>query len=556
MFRLFNHMQQQEKYRFFPLLLFFWCCAFILYFPAHHAGLVCDAIDWIKNYNVYGYHNLIHPPYDNTIRPVYHFCLITCWKLFGTNGYAWLMVTTGLHAYNVTIVFFVLRSLQQKLGFKNAQWSALLASFSFLISPLNTEPIVWYACIHYLITFACIFSIVWCIIHWQKFSLASLGIIISILYLIAILSLEVSYAAILLIAILFILFRNILFSNKQIFKIGLVTILPMLLLTLAFFVLTRLTYGKWIGHYGVNAVVNNTVWSITGKFFGHLLKDIFFFNHYGNRHTVNLYLQTQHTLSIVFFLIVGGCIYLLFFRNQYISPKWRFVLWLFLSLGAVYAPTCTLFFYDFMNIQTDRLEYFISPFIICLLIFGLYQISQPTLRNALLVVYLSIQLFVVKRNIAAWSSNRVLQESLINHANFPSGKRIFVLAAYTNFKGVYGFGVNQMVPQFESMYQVLTHGKNCGSEVHLIAYFNMNKMTDGVQVSVMNDSTLKVELNQWGSWFWEDMMHGLVSKKEKYYQIVKDEELNHYMLVTFTDKKPDDVYLYQVGNQWKYVKGF
>ena len=556
MSRLLNYIQQEEKYRFFPLFIFFWCCVLSLYFPAHHAGLVYDAIDWIKSYNLYGYTNLFHPPYDNTIRPVYHFCLITCWKLFGTNGYAWFLVTTGLHAYNVTIVFFVLRSIMQTLGLKNAHWSSFAAAFSFLISPLNTEPVIWYACMHYLITFACIFSILWCIINWQKFSLPSLGFIISTLYLIAIFSLEVSYAAIILIVLIFIIFRNILFTNKQIFKLGLVTLLPMLLLTAGYFVLTRLTYGKWIGHYGVKAVVNNSIWSITGKFFGYLAKDIFFLNQYNNRHAVNLFLQTQHGFSLVFFLIVVVCAYLIIFRNSQLSPKWRFVLWLFFSLGAIYAPTCTLFFYDFMNIQADRLEYFISPFIFGLLIFTLFQIKQYKLRNCLLVGYLSVQLYLSNSNIAAWSANRSLQENLIIHSNFPAGKRIFVLAAYTNFKGVYGFGIDQMVPQFQTMYQILTHGKKIETDVHMLAYFNMNKLTDGVQVSVVNDSTLKVELNQWGTWFWTDMMNGLVSKKDIGYQILKDEKMNHYMLVTFTDKKPDDVYIYQVGNQWKYVKGF
>ena len=330
----------------------------------------------------------------------------------------------------------------------------------------------------------------------------------------------------------------------------------MLLLTAGYFVLTRLTYGKWIGHYGVKAVVNNSIWSITGKFFGYLAKDIFFLNQYNNRHAVNLFLQTQHGFSLVFFLIVVVCAYLIIFRNSQLSPKWRFVLWLFFSLGAIYAPTCTLFFYDFMNIQADRLEYFISPFIFGLLIFTLFQIKQYKLRNCLLVGYLSVQLYLSNSNIAAWSANRSLQENLIIHSNFPAGKRIFVLAAYTNFKGVYGFGIDQMVPQFQTMYQILTHGKKIETDVHMLAYFNMNKLTDGVQVSVVNDSTLKVELNQWGTWFWTDMMNGLVSKKDIGYQILKDEKMNHYMLVTFTDKKPDDVYIYQVGNQWKYVKGF
>ena len=554
--RLINLLQQEKKYRFFPLFIFFWCCVFSLYFPAHHAGLVYDAIDWIKSYKVYGYAHLFHPPYDNTIRPVYHFCLITCWKLFGTNGYAWYLLSTALHAYNVTMVYFVLRTIQQALGVKNANATSLLIAFSFLISPLNTEPVIWYACMHYLITFACIFSILWCLINWQKISLPALGGIISTLYLIAIFSLEVSYAAILLIVLLFIIFRDILFTKKQIVKLASVTLLPMLLLTVGYFFLTRLTYGKWIGHYGVNAVVNNSLWSITGKFFGHLVKDIFFFNHYSNRHAVNLFLQTQHGLSIVFFLVVGGCMYLLFFKNHQISPKWRFSLWLFFSLGAIYAPTCTLFFYDFMNIQADRLEYFISPFVLGLLFFGLFQISQPILRNSLLVSYLSLQLYLCSTNIAAWSGNRLLQENLIIHSNFPAGKRVFVLAAYTNYKGVYGFGVDQMVPQFQTMYQVLTHGKNSNTDVQMVAYFNMNKITDGVQVTIVNESTLKVELSQWGTWFWTDMMNGLVDNKQISYEIKKDQEMNHFMLVTFTDKKPGDVYVYQVGNQWKYLKGF
>ena len=78
---------------------------------------------------------------------------------------------------------------------------------------------------------------------------------------------------------------------------------------------------------------------------------------------------------------------------------------------------------------------------------------------------------------------------------------------------------------------------------------NILSVNDGAHVTVINDSTLHIDLNQWGTWWWyndlgaTDMEHPYFSRKMKEYgyDLILKGNPNNYLL------------FYQVGNRWKEV---
>ncbi len=74
---------------------------------------------------------------------------------------------------------------------------------------------------------------------------------------------------------------------------------------------------------------------------------------------------------------------------------------------------------------------------------------------------------------------------------------------------------------------------------------------DGAYATVLNDSTVRVTLNQWGTWWWYEGKGGYSYENDDYKLNLIDQ--GHFYELTL--KKPSQQYLllYEVGDQWKVV---
>jgi hypothetical protein len=79
--------------------------------------------------------------------------------------------------------------------------------------------------------------------------------------------------------------------------------------------------------------------------------------------------------------------------------------------------------------------------------------------------------------------------------------------------------------------------------------FNMKSPSDGSEVSLVNDSTLRVTLLQWGTWWWYKDFGGYSYETPDYRIDMRDQ--GHWYEIVL--KRPMSEYqlLYQVGDTWK-----
>jgi hypothetical protein len=103
---------------------------------------------------------------------------------------------------------------------------------------------------------------------------------------------------------------------------------------------------------------------------------------------------------------------------------------------------------------------------------------------------------------------------------------------------------------FRQMYN-LYNDRQINNTMYDVVSYNMIGKDDGAHVTVANDSVLHVTLNQWGTWWWNNMW-GAYSYENMIYKFNLVDPGHWYEL---TLKRPASQYLllYQVGDQLKIV---
>ena len=105
--------------------------------------------------------------------------------------------------------------------------------------------------------------------------------------------------------------------------------------------------------------------------------------------------------------------------------------------------------------------------------------------------------------------------------------------------------------EFKLIHNLLFTNNKISTPLYDCMAYNMLSPTDGANVIVLNDSTVKVTLNQWSTWWWYATQGGISYENTEYKLNLKD--VGHYYELTL--KKPANKYvlLYQVGDKWKKV---
>jgi hypothetical protein len=105
--------------------------------------------------------------------------------------------------------------------------------------------------------------------------------------------------------------------------------------------------------------------------------------------------------------------------------------------------------------------------------------------------------------------------------------------------------------EFKLMHNLLLPSKQITNNVYDVLSYNMLTPNDGAHAVVVNDSTVRVTLNQWGTWWWYEGKGAYGYENPEFKQILVDGG-HFYDLIL---RKPAETYLllYQVGDHWKVV---
>ncbi|MBK7037692.1 MAG: hypothetical protein IPH42_15460 [Bacteroidetes bacterium] len=91
-------------------------------------------------------------------------------------------------------------------------------------------------------------------------------------------------------------------------------------------------------------------------------------------------------------------------------------------------------------------------------------------------------------------------------------------------------------------------------DVYEILHFNMTSLDNGIITEIIDSVTLKVNFEQWGNWWWRGGI-GASDYENDLYKVDID-EWSHAYIITFKQKRPEDIFIYQTGDSWQQVKEF
>ncbi|MGN6566372.1 MAG: hypothetical protein ACTHJ0_00390 [Flavipsychrobacter sp.] len=536
------------------LILFslLWILLFLLYLPAAGSGRVGDFPGWLYQLRSESFIDYVNRTHSG-IRGLYHFtqvCTYFFYLLFGVHAWPWHLLHITLQALNSFLLFSISRRLLADAGLQHAERIAYGGTILYCISPGIAEVVVWESAYHYLQGFLFMLLILRWLQLFQHSQRRRYIWLAGVLFFLSTFTLEVFYITPFLSLALVMYYRFALGYDKNVFKKSLkFFFLPQLLLFVLYWLLLSLRYGNIdFAHVG-NAAVNDPLANMAK--IAKLLFHILFFGRFFSGHIrEKVYAICDSKAAVLaVLLLIGILLLIILLRIRKMSPRARVASLLFVWMLMALALVTPMWFPDILLVIYDRYTYFTGGFLFILLAVLLSFIPYKAIRVSLFCLYALINLFFAHRLIKYWHQSANVVDSLVN--NFPAArnKTVIMLSLPECLNGVQMIG-SRDEGEYKLMHDMLLPDK-IANTVYDGLSFNMLTAEDGTHVKVINDSTVDVILNQWGTWWWYGGLGGHSYETPDYKLDLKDP--GHWYELTL--KHPADRYLllFEVGDQWKKV---
>jgi hypothetical protein len=537
-----------SNFRVFSLM---WVVAFVLYLPAAKAGWVIDAAGWLYNVRhlpfwdyINNSQSHVHSLYQST-----QFITWVLYKMFGANPYCWHACMVTLHALNAYLLFLFFKDLLRDASVVRGYGIAIAGAMLFLVAPYAAEVVIWEASFHYLTGFLFLLAILRLVQFFQHRQLRAYSLWAAGLFVCATYSLEVFYLIPLFVGSLAVFYRVTLRYDRAVFqKTVTYFLLPQVVLFGVHIIIYLAVYGFHMPHVPDAAVGSSII------FFSKPLKYVFHILVEGRFFPIDIRQRIYRILEmkgvvVSFYLVtviaISG-LWLRFKRSYSMQLALLLVIWCLLTLAILLPlafPEILLDFYD-------RYTYFFSGFfymLLCLL--GGVLIKKTAIIRLVFCSYLMVNIFFAIKMVFLWKHATYVDNQLLGNFPDPAGKTVILLNLPENMQGVPMIGA-QADGSYKAMRLLLT-GDSVATRVYDAASFNTLSINDGAHVTVVDDSTVHVTMNQWGTWWWYEG-HGGISYENDEYRLKMIDQGHWYQL---TLKHPADRYLllFEVNAAWKEV---
>ena len=533
------------------VLALLWLIVFILYIPTARAGLVGDFPGWVEMLESNSFWDYINRK-GSKITSLYQFTQTVTYlfyQVFGTHAWPWHLLYVTMQAVNAWLLFIVCKRLFNDSGINNAAQISLGGTLLFCVCPHISEVVVWEPSYHYLQGFMLILVIIYLLqnfLYQQKTKYAIWG---AVLFFLSTYSLEVFYLTIPFTMLFISYYRyGLSYDNKVIRKALLYFLLPQLALFTMHMIVLWAVYHSPFAHIGSNAVqpLGNYLCKLP-KYIFHILFFGRYFSH-DFRHEVYAWSENRISLFVLYSLLSVICIYILVRFRQMASRQKATSLMFFFSLVSLSILT-PIWFPDTFHVIYDRYTYILDAFIYMTLSLLISFIAVRFISVSLWSMYALVCVFFTLKVNIYWYRSASIVNNLLDTFPDPGGKDVLLLNLPECFNGAQMIGTRDE-GEFRIMYNTVRHG-NLDTNVYDVVASNYISQFDGAHVNVANDSTIKVTLNQWGTW-WMHFGFGANSRENSSFRLEMKDVGHWYDIIL---KKSADQYLllYVVGDQWKVV---
>jgi len=531
------------------VLVFFFLLTLVLYYPTIGAGFVTDVTGGIENITTAPFSDLLVSFGFPALNQLSIFLFYLLYYTFGTHGLGWYLVYCLLHAANAFLLYQLSARLLTDFKIDKATAIAGLGALLFLISPYQSEVLVWRACQNYLLSVLFILLSLSNALQYLETTQRRDLIKIQAFFLLALFTFELSLTTPLILTTL-LLARFFYLEQKPRFRQSFQwLVLPQIVLVALYFCLNRLVVGTWIGHYGAKVHLGFSLENILGnsqKYFYKYLGFVRFLEHKIKSGVFN-FAEQYAVIGFGFFaLLIGG---LLYYSIKKKKNKMGAILLFTLLFFIALLPVINLYFYSTQLLENDRYGYFASAFFYTGLTLLIFQLPG-LLKKLILLIYFSAALFFLVQLNQDWKISNQVFEALIEDFRWHDRSKVYVLNVPDNYNGIYMFRIIGKGSGFVDALKFVG-GHPFKGEMTDVLQYNMLAPTDGVKVERISDRKLKVIHNQWGNWFWKNGIGAGKGYETEDYKV----SVNKYWYeIEFKQPPEGATFIYQDGMKWKEFK--
>ena len=303
------------------ILLLFLVVVQCFYWQTRHAGYVTDFTGLLARLESASFsdtfHSLGYPGMEQVLRMIQY----AFYHWFGAFGLHWYLLFTLVHTLNGWLLYKLLRRLFERYELVQAWSIAAVGALLFLISPYQTEVLVWRVCLNYLSAgFFTLLALNQCILYLE--SARNKHLYWSLVWMfLGLFSFELALSGPFIIVGLAVLFHLMPKAGEKGLNRLIISAAHLMLLPLYFFA-RKVILGDWVGYYGADVHLNFDLKIIIGNIYKYLSKLWLFLRYWEHPTKEPVFLSFEQsnvlwTLSLVAILFYA----LLFIFFKRIPPK-------------------------------------------------------------------------------------------------------------------------------------------------------------------------------------------------------------------------------------------
>ncbi len=538
-----------KVYRKYYIAGLYFSIVHLLYWPTLQAGMVTDFSGLIQKLDQGSAADILNSFGFPSVQPFLNLIYYLQYTLFGLSPLAWYLLFSSLFVLCTWLLYLWLKKLGAVFGIDNAHKVAFWSGLVFLALPYQSEVMVWKVALSYLLVTNLALSLLILLLDWIKKPDRRRWWGIQLLFLLSLLTFELSYALPFLALLLFFSLRQnggIQIGNKAFWgKMS----LPLLGQLLGYFLLTRLAIGAWIGHYGASVHLGVDPIYVLGNFSRYFFKYLLFGRYLGPDVKAFLFEKVSALpyLFALFVVAVSALVFLLL-RYKKLGAAFQMSLLLLGLFVLALLPAITLYFNGLLFIENDRYGFLASAFFAGGLVSFFFGLPKM-LRWGLLTVYLGAALFFSWKTNQYWQASSQVFRGLIHDFDYEDYDHVFILNLPDNLNGAVLFrDYSRQDLAFKDALEYVGQ-KKVNAQIHEVVQYNLTSLGDRVKVEKLDSSQVKVSFQQYGNWWWRRGL-GATNYDNEWYRF---ENQGMYYILELKKMPENSVLIYQEGREWKKV---
>lgn len=535
----------------FLVFLLYWVVVFILYLPTAMAGRVGDFPGWVHFLNSVKFTDYINRS-DSGIRSMYQFTQIVSYgfyKLFGANAWLWHLLFVSMQAMNALLLFLFFRRLFANSSVKNGLLIALCGALLFCVCPHISEVVVWESAFHYLLALMLMMIVLYCTQNYILTRKIKYAWWAGVVFFLSNYSLEVFYLTPVFVFTLSFYYRIALNADKGVFKkVLLYLVLPEVVCFAIYLLLLKAIYHEGVAHItGASVQVNVMNLSKGLKYIFHIL----FFGRFFSADTRQKVYHLCESVKVlaVFYGLIAVIFVFIAIRFRQMKTNWKNLVLLFIWVLCALALIMPLWFPDTGLVIYDRYTYVLDAFVYMFLVLLLGNIFGKNVFMIVVLLFALVNIRFTHRVNAYWQQSARIVNNLVSTFPNDTTKKVLLLDLPECLDGVQMVGTRDD-GEFRMMYNAIMPDK-INNAVYDVEAFYMRSPNDGAHVMVVDDTTIRVTLNQWGT-YWVYYGFGATSYENSDFKVIM-RDVGHWYDVILKHPASEYLLLYNAGSEWKKV---